>query len=178
MLYTIVKYNINLTFSKMKNKYSTVTYIDGMHIDYGTGIKVPTRKSKTIMTSGVKRYNNCLHKTASLPASARNLLDYLVQIMNFANEIENSFWVRQGFLDIMRKDCGIKYSKETVNKAFQKLKKVGLLIPFSNKRAVYIVNPLCFSLTTEQTRAKLIRSILNATPDGKYRDTDKSAMGS
>ncbi len=162
----------------MKNKYTTITYASDYFIDKETGIKLPFIKNKKVVITSVRRFNNCLHKTASLPSSARNLLDYIIQKMSRENEIENSFLFRQDYLEMMSSNCGIKYAVDTVNKGFQVLKQNNILISFDKKRGVYIVNPMFFFCGTDYNRKKLLQKMLNATPDGKYKDTNlKSAMG-
>lgn len=161
----------------MKNRYTTIRFVVDLYTDYGTGFIIPVFASKKIVINSTRRFNNNMHKTASLPSSARNLLDFIIQRMNKDNEIENSYLFKQDFLAFMRKDCGIRYEQDTVNKGFQLLKKADLLISFGEKRSVYIVNPLYFFNSTESNRKKLLQKMLNATPDGKYRNTNlKKAM--
>lgn len=162
----------------MNNRYTTINYASEHFEDPGTGDIIPVFKPTKVVISSVRRFNNGLHKTAKLPTSARNLLDYIVQRMNTENEIENSFLFRQDFLKIMSHSCGVKYAEDTINKGFQVLKQNDLLISFDNKRAVYIVNPLYFFIGSDYKRKKLLQKMLNATPNGKYKDTNlKSAMG-
>ena len=162
----------------MNNKYIKINYAHGSILDLSTGIQELVFRNKKILTASVRRFNNCLHKTAGLPPSARNLLDYIIQRMNGDNEIENTHLFRQEYIFMMSSNCGIKYPENTVNKGFQVLKKNDILISFDKKRGVYIVNPLYFFSGTEKNRRKLLQKMLNATPDGKYRDTNlKSAMG-
>lgn len=162
----------------MNNRYTTINYASEYSEDYGTGDILPVFKSKKVVTSSVRRFNNNLHKTASLPASARNLLDYIIQMMSMENEIENTVLFRKNYLEMMSSNCRIKYAEDTVNKGFQILRESDILIPFDKKRGAYIVNPLYFFNGTDYNRKKLLQKMLNATPDSKYKDTNlKRAMG-
>lgn len=161
----------------MKNKYTKIRFASKYYTDNATGTIIPVFGSKRVMNTSTRRFNNNLHKTASLPNSARNLLDYMIQKIDEKNEIENSYLFREEFINFMSKNCGIKYKEDTVNKGFQKLKKADLLVSFDVKRAVYIVNPLYFYSGSESKRKILLQTMLNATPNGKYKNTNlKSAM--
>lgn len=121
-------------------------------------------KSKRIVSSCSKRYHNCMHKTAKLTPCARNLMDYLTEKMNKENEVENSVLLKKEFIEFMDKSCGVTYTTNTVNKAFQELKGANLLVSFSKMKGLYVVNPLHFFNSTEQKRTKLLQKLLNSIP--------------
>ncbi len=161
----------------MKTHKTKISYISECYEDYGTDIKLLKFKSAMVMTSCIKRYKNNMHKTASLPPSARNLLDYLIQVMNADNEIQNSALLRQSYISFMKKSCSMDCKEETINKGFQLLKANDLLISFKNKRGLYTVNPLYFYCGTEAKRKKLIKRLLNLTSEKQYELTNlKSAL--
>ena len=160
------------------NKYTKINHAYDYVLDLRIGIKVPVFRYKKVMITSVRRFNNCLHKTAGLPPFARNLLDYIIQVMNKENEIQNTHLFRRDYIYMMSSNCGINYPENTVNKGFQVLKKNDILISFDKKRGVYIVNPLYFFCGTDYNRNKFLTKLLNATPNGKYRGTNlKRAMG-
>lgn len=132
------------------------------------GIITPYFKYKRIVSDSSKRYHNCLHKTSKLSPSARNLLDYIVEKMNNNSEVQNSQLFKMEFIEFMRKNCGITYEDNTVNKKFQELKAAGLIISFEHKKAVYTVNPIHFFRGTEAKRKSLLQKMLNETPNSKY----------
>ena len=161
----------------MKNNFSKINYASGYYTNSAGGTEI-IFKNKQIVTSSTKRYYNNLHKTASLPLYARNLLDFIIQEMSDNNDIENSFLFRQDFLTMLHGTCGKTYMEETITKGFQLLKQQDLIVSFDSRRAVYIVNPLYFFRGTEYNRKKLLQKMLNATPNGKYRATNlRRAMG-
>ncbi|HRG00813.1 MAG TPA: hypothetical protein PKZ75_06835 [Bacteroidia bacterium] len=145
----------------MSGKYNQVTYVTGFKKDDETGTVEPIFKTKKVVVASTKRFNNNLHKTANLPPAARNLIDYLVQKMNDANEVQNTFLVRQDFIDTMKHCCKKKYKEVSVNKAFQVLKANDLLIPYVKKRGVYIVNPHYFFNGSFKSRKLLIQRMLS-----------------
>ena len=135
-------------------------------------------KTKRVATSSTKRYYNSLQKTSKLPSAARDLLDYISERMGENNEVENTLGLRDGFLKHMNKDCAVKYSHQTVHKAFQKLKKHGLLIMRVKLRKVYTVNPLHYFKGTENKRKKLLRELYNeACKSGSSGSASRKALG-
>jgi len=159
--------------------FRTITYASAYKTDYGTGMILPDFKSKRIITSCTKRYNNNMHRTASLAPAVRNLLDYCAQNMNENNEIQNSAILRMEFKEFMEQKCNLVYTDNTINKAFQDLKRHNILISFEKKRRIYVVNPLYFyNGSSETSRLTLLRKMYNATPNGKYSDSNlRSALG-
>ena len=137
---------------------------------YDSGRRIiPSFASKKVVSSSTKHYHNKLYRTAKLPSSARNLLDYLVEKMSDLNEVENSPLRRASFIQFMKKNCSVSYSDHTVHKSFQKLRQAGLLIRVK-MRGVYAINPMCFFRGPEKKRIALLQAMLSNIPTGSKYD--------
>lgn len=160
MRYHYKGYIIPLTIFKMK-EYKIIRYVEGAYTD-STGYTTLKFKCKRVVGKCVKRYTNTMQKTAKLPPADRNLLDFITEEMKEEeNEIVNFKEFRDRFILHMSKNCGLKYSHQTVHKGFQHLKKVGLLILRKDSRKAYTVNPLHFFNGTDFRRRKLLKTLIN-----------------
>jgi len=141
----------------MNQKYSVVKYVEKSVIS--GGITIPTYKSKRVVSSKTVRYHNCQHKLAHLTKCADMLLIFTCERMDKDNSIDHTSGLRRKFRYHMNKNCGIKYSDNTVKKAFYQLVEQDLIISFGVKTA-YAVNPLYHFNGTEKMRVRLIQQLI------------------
>ena len=153
-----------------------VRYVSGVWINPVDGMAELSFKTRRIVASTTKRFNNSIHKTAKLSPAVRNLLDFIVQEMDDDNRVMNNTLLRCKFLHLINNDCGVSLKEDTVNKGFQELQRIGLLIPML-KRGLYTVNPIYYFNGSLSRRKSLIQRMLNASAHPYIGCNLKTIMG-
>lgn len=143
-------------------KYPTGVFED----DEKTGILLPEYHSKRITHNFTKRYHNCLYLICGIRGCARDLLDFLIDRMDYENIVYNSKYIRDEFRKGIEENCDIKYSDIAVAKSYSLLQHKGFII--SKGRGVFKVNPEYFWKADEDSRLKTIKIELEFT---KNQDT-------
>lgn len=141
----------------MNQRYSVVRYVDKMK--KSGNVKIPTYKSKRVVTSKTVRYHNCQHKLAPLNKCAGMLLLFICENMDEDNNIDHTSGLRRKFRYHLNKNCSVTYSDDTVKKAFYQLVEQDLIISFGVKTE-YVVNPLYHFNDTEKKRISLIQKLI------------------
>lgn len=141
------------------------------------GIIMPVFKTKRVMTTSTRRFNNNIYRTAKLSPATRNLLDYIIQEMDKYNRISNNALFRSNFLHLINSDCNVNLKEDTVNKGFQELKKAGLLVTMNKKRGVYTVNPIFYFNGPPLKRKHIIEKMLNGIREPYIGCNLKTIMG-
>lgn len=114
-------------------------------------------KYKQVAISSVKRYYNCLYLLAKLSPCARNLMDYLSEVMDGYNLIRSSEHDRDQFIifisEITNKE--ITYGHQAVKNAYGELADKNLLL--RRQKGLYKVNELYFFSESDVKRLKSIK---------------------
>lgn len=142
-----------------RNKKTSIKYRSGYYQDKTAGIERPKFKTKQVITSNVKRYNNSLHVLSKLDKCSYLFILYLTEEMDSSNTVHITKLVRNRFADFMRLNCGIKYQDGTIKKSVGTLKKNGLLLSYGGE-IDYTVSPLYFFNGSDNERKKLIAKLL------------------
>lgn len=149
-----------MSASESKYKKINVTYTES-YVD-SEGIKIPKYNTRQYVTSHTKRYHNCLYLLAGITGCARNLIDYLAQVMDKNNMIYSNSTARKSFINEMKRGS-VEYKDDTVKKAFKELKDKNFLLP--DAIGSYQVNPKYFMKNNDDKRAELIKVILDFDPN-------------
>lgn len=110
---------------------------------------------KNIEISFVKCFNSGYKEKSQLPTLARNLLDYLLEVMERDNVVRSLKIDRNNFNQFSKEITSIEYSDISIKKAFGELSKRRLLLK-GNTRGFFYVNPLFFSKQDESHRKQMI----------------------
>ena len=126
------------------------------------GIKIPETGYKKVDNTFIKQYNNAIYLLAGLNKSARDLLDYLIRLMDNQNMVASNFKIRDDFISFVSKctDGDIMYTHNTVKKAFATLLKKELILQ-GEKRGLYKVNPEYFFKEGNRERIEEISLVLS-----------------
>ena len=147
---------------KQHDKWETVHWIDGYgDCAEGGGVVEPIWNHRTLSKNHVARFRHSLYTLMELSGCARNLIDYLSEIMDSDNVIHNSTTVREQFISFVERATGgnVQYKANTVAKAMDELSKMGLLM--RHKKGSYYVNPIFFMRGgRERDRVRLVRMVL------------------
>lgn len=114
-------------------------------------------KYKNIAVSSVKRYYNCLYLLAKLSPCARNLMDYLSEVMDSKNLIRSSKHDREQFIKFIDEitNSEITYGHQAVKNAYGELSEKNLLL--HKQKGLYKVNELYFFNESDAKRLKFIK---------------------
>lgn len=107
-----------------------------------------------IETAYTRQYHNALRRLAVLSPCARNLIDYLAQVMTSDGVVFSNAAVRRAFRGVMQ-GFGVVYGDSTVVRAFGELQDGGLLV--GCRRGVYRVNPEYFAKNKAAGRETMIK---------------------
>lgn len=147
-----------------------LTWLEGIKLDADSdGFQEITwnTKYKTIATSSVKRYYNCLYLLAKLSPCARNLMDYLTEKMDEGNLIRSSKHDRTSFMEFISSITNgeVTYGHQAVKNAYGELAEKNLLI--HKQKGLYRVNELYFFNESDSKRLKAIKLSIQIGLDGK-----------
>lgn len=131
------------------------------------GINIPQYSSTSVTTSHIKRYRNCLYLLAGLKGCARNLMDYLTEVMDNNNHVVTNRHMLDSFINTMEQ-ADIKYGIDVVNQSVRKLKDKNFIIQIS--KGYYLVNPNYFMKDDELKRAELIKIMLEFDYNKSYTE--------
>ncbi len=152
-------------------KYKTITYMSNIEkteeVVDGQPIYIPIYEEKDVVVSSTKRFHNCIYLLAGLPGCARDLMDYLTEIMDNYNTVRNDSITRAGFINFVKgiTNNEVLYKDSTVNSNFNLLFKRGLLL--QKGKGIYTVNPEYFYKGDDKDRLKHIKMLLEFKPDEK-----------
>ena len=124
----------------------------------------PKFGKKDITQDFVKRYYNTFAVLAGLNPCSRDLMEYLVEIMNDDNVVMSNEYTRDNFLAELKTitmqpdNTYVEYSGSNIKKAYQSLTERGCLIKI--KRGIYKVNPEIYFKKSETSRMESIKVIL------------------
>lgn len=96
-----------------------------------------------------------------LSKADRIFLDFITEEMDDYNFISNSIQVRNKFKSLLKKIGQEPYSDSTINRCFANLTQINLILKMKG-RGLYQVSPVFFFHGSEEQRAKVLRSILEA----------------
>lgn len=114
-------------------------------------------KYKNVAISSVKRYYNCLYLLAKLSPCARNLMDYLSEVMDKKNLIRSTEYDRCRFITFIDEITNgeVTYGHQAVKNAYSELAEKNLLI--HKQKGLYKVNELYFFAESDSKRIKSIK---------------------
>jgi len=145
-------------------RYKVFSFIDGIHEGKYFPYKVDMKY--------LKIHSNHFHLMVGLSKCALSLLFYIVDVMDENDhQVINHPATRSDFINYALKHLSIKYEDLTVRRAFNELDKVGYLIKRDNDRRL-VLNPLYISKGSEESREKLIRSLIFEGVDPRFRNED------
>lgn len=107
-----------------------------------------------------KRYHNSIGVLVQLGKCARILLDFLVEIMDENNHVNNNQLLKKDFNHLLLVTGQKPYGPVTINKAFSELSDHELLNTVPKKKGTYQINPLFFFNGPEKKREETIRAYL------------------
>lgn len=128
------------------------------------GIYYPKYGKKLVPQDFVKRYYGTFAILAGLNPCSRDLIDYLVDVMDDDNIITSNEYTRDKFLETLKESTiqpdgnFIEYSDSNIKKAYQSLVDRECLIKI--KRGVYKVNPEYYFRKSETKRVDSIQLIM------------------
>jgi hypothetical protein len=159
--------NKKKTKERANGKPRQIEYTSGVTI--ADGIVFPESSTKSITWSHTKRYHNCLFLLIDLNPCARNLIDYLTEVMDSENDVRSDLKTRKSFSAYVTKQTNgeTSYRDDGIKKAFARLREKGLLIQV--KRGILKVNPEFFIKNNDKERAGMIKMIIEFDPDTDTR---------
>lgn len=128
------------------------------------GVYLAKFGNKNVSQDFVRRYYGTFAVLAGLNPCSRDLIDYLVDIMDDDNIIMSNEYTRDKFLEALKESTllpdgtFIEYSDSNIKKAYQSLVDRDCLIKI--KRGVYKVNPEYYFRKSERKRIESIKLIL------------------
>jgi hypothetical protein len=128
------------------------------------GVNIPTFKNKDLDKLFVKQYYSTLHTLAGLNACSRDLINYLITVMDNDNVVRNDSYLRMKFVNAIKESTrqldGVEltYADSNVRNAFAALTKRDCLIKLS--KGVYKVNPEFYFRKDEVRRIEAIKLCL------------------
>ena len=159
----------------MKKAQKGILYIAGYR--YEDGCKIPNYAWMPYpVRRNVKRYANCQHKLLKVSRCANSLINYLSEKMDSGNNIVHTKMLRDDFRGFIYKTAQIKYTDNTVKRAFKELTDVTLLIKMG-PRSEYKVNPLHFFQGNEKSREELLHELCRKSEIRDFRSNIKEALG-
>ena len=166
--------------AKKENKHVELHWLEGYKLDVdedGFKQKSWNKKYEYVAQSSTKRYYNCLYLLCRLSPCARNLVDYMSEVMDKDNMVNTSAPDRKMFIEFMAKITrdAVTYSDSAIKKALQELKAKNLIIPKYVGRA--LVNPLYFFSESDAKRMNMIKLTIKigtelADADFKWQSED------
>jgi Firmicute plasmid replication protein (RepL) len=151
------------------SKYKIIRYMSDIEktedvID-GQPVYIPVYEEKAVVITSTKRFHNCIYLLAGLPGCARDLMDYLAEIMDEKNIVRNDSTMREAFINFMKEITNnqVSYKDSTVNTNFNLLAERKLLI--RKGKGVYMVNPEYFYKGDDKNRINSIKLLLEFKPD-------------
>jgi hypothetical protein len=152
--------NSILNMTKKENKHIELHWQEGFKLDAdedGFRQKDWKKKYQYVAGSSTKRYYNCLYLLCKLSPCARNLMDYLSEVMDADNMISTTENDRSRFRVFIDKVTNgtVTYSDSAIKKAQQELKAKNLIISSGVSRAK--VNPLYFFTGSDAKRLSMIK---------------------
>jgi hypothetical protein len=122
------------------------------------------RTNKEVGQLYFRQYYNVLANLIGLNPCSRDLMDYLAEVMDSSNEINNNIRVRKKFLEVI-KDRSMQpdgtfqdYSDMNIMKSFKALVERGCLIKLM--KGQYRVNPELFFKGSDKARMESIKITL------------------
>lgn len=155
---------------------SKVKYIN--KIDIVGDYRYPRYTYKSVESDFVKRYYNAFAVLAGLNPCCRDLIEYLVEVMDEDNIVRSDEYARQNFLALLKEKTRqvdgsfVEYSDSNIKKAFQLLTERKCLIKLN--RGTYKVNPEIYFKKSESKRLESIKLLLEFQRG--VRDTDMKLM--
>lgn len=115
-------------------------------------------KTYKIPHAYVKSYKYNIMVLGNLKLSERHVLDFILEEMNDDNLVTNDLLFKKKFNETMAV-FNIRYTNNTINKAFVVLVKENLLLK-TDMRGVYKINPINFYKNSQAERRIAIRNDL------------------
>ena len=127
-------------------------------------MNLPNFKSKDLEKLFVRQYYSTLHALAGLNACSRDLINYLITVMDNDNVVRNDSYLRMKFVNTIKESTrqldGVEltYADSNVRSAFAALTKRECLIKLF--KGVYKVNPEFYFRKDEVKRIEAIKLCL------------------